>query len=106
MGLGPNTTTHFFLKKCLVEHPSSKISSFFFTFALDTHVRIVIPETWRCRKVCFVRIRVMTLFIKLMTTVMTRARMTTFFVQKSDNRNPSCDSVERRAVCGAPPGHW
>ena len=61
MGLGPNTT-HFFLK-CLVEHPSSKISSFFFTFALDTHVRIVIPETWRCRKVCFVRIRVMTLYV-------------------------------------------
>ena len=29
----------------------SKISSFAFTFALDTHVRIVIPKAWRAVKV-------------------------------------------------------
>ena len=44
------STTHFFLNY-LIHHMPSKISSFAFTFALDTHVRIVIPEAWGTVKV-------------------------------------------------------
>ena len=43
-------TRHFFLN-WLSKHIPSKISSFVFTSALDTHVRIVIPKPWRSDKV-------------------------------------------------------
>ena len=33
------------------QHAPSKIPSFAFTSALDTHVRIVIPKAWRAVKV-------------------------------------------------------